>query len=112
MLALVKITSHIRTYEPGQKLGSEFSENEIKRLIRLKAIDGSEDYVENIDDDDFFNGNDPDEFLTESELSKLKKDELLEYATKIGLNGLTKNSTNEQLVNDILNYIEEIEAQV
>jgi hypothetical protein len=110
MIALVNITSHIRTYRPGEKLGSEFSEKDIKRLTKLKAIDGAADIEDDELDGEFFGSREPDAFLTDKELNKKKKDELIIYATQIGLNGLTMDSSKEQLVNGILNYIEEVEA--
>jgi len=44
MIALVKITSHIKTYKPGEKLGLQFAEEDIYRLKKLKAIEGADDF--------------------------------------------------------------------
>lgn len=111
MIALNRITTHVKTYEPGETLGSEFSEKDIERLIRLKAVDGAGDIEQDDDSDgELFGSGEPDSFLVEKDLNKLKKDQLIEYAVKIGLNGLTMELSKEQLVNDIINYIEEMEA--
>lgn len=112
MIALNRITSHIKTYEPGEKLGSEFSERDIKRLIRLKAVDGAADIVTDDEtDEELFGSGEPDSFLTKEGLDKIKTKELLiEYARKIGLDGLDIKTSREVLTNSILNYIEEIEA--
>lgn len=111
MIAINRITSHIKTYEPGDQLGSEFSEKDLKRLIRLKALDGAKDFDADDDsDEELFGTGEPDSFLTEKELDKIKTKELLiEYAVKIGLNGLDIKSSREELTNSILNYIEEME---
>ncbi len=111
MIALNKITSSVKTYEPGDKLGSEFSEKDIKRLMRLKAVDGAAD-IEADDDSDgkLFGSGEPKSFLNEKELEKIpNKEKLIEYAEKIGINGLDTKASRAELTNSILNYIEELE---
>ena len=107
MIALVKITSHVKTYRPGEKLGPEFSEQDLKRLKRLKGIEGSDDYEDS--DDTFFGNGEPAEFLTEKELNKLNKAKIVEYAESIGLDGLKVEIPKEDLVTAVLNHTEEIE---
>ncbi|WFR55362.1 hypothetical protein QA584_17325 [Anaerocolumna sp. AGMB13025] len=107
MIALVKITSHVKTYKPGEKLGSEFSDKDMKRLMRLKAVEGAEEYEDS--DDPIFGNGEPAEFLSEKELNKLTKPKIVEYAKSIGLNGLTADQSKEDLVKAALNYTEEIE---
>ncbi|WMJ88869.1 hypothetical protein [Anaerocolumna sp. MB42-C2] len=107
MIALVIITSQVKTYKPGEKLGSEFNEEDIKRLKRLKAIEGAEDFDDS--EDTFFGDGEPAEFLTEKELNKLNKAKIVEYAGSIGLDELKAEMSKEELVDAVLNYTEEME---
>ncbi len=108
MIALVKITSPIKTYEPGETLGSEFNEKDLQRLRRLKAVEGSEDAAADLDEN-IFGADDTDTFLTNKELTKLNKSKLVEYAESIGLGGLTAEMSKEDLMKAVLNYTEEME---
>ncbi|MGB8452736.1 MAG: hypothetical protein WCD89_10415 [Anaerocolumna sp.] len=107
MIALVKITSHIKTYKPGEKLGLEFAEEDICRLKKLKAIEGAEDSEDS--DDTLFEDGEPAAFLADKELNKLNKTKLVEYAISIGLDGLKAEMSKEELVKAVLNYTEEME---
>ncbi len=106
MIALVKITSHEKTYKPGETLGDEFTSEDISRLKRLKVVEGA---VDSIDSEDALFGDGELVFLTEKELNKLAKAKLIEYAKSIGLDDLTIAPSKEELVVAILNYIEELE---
>lgn len=109
MIALQKITTEVKTYKPGETLGLEFSEKDLIRLKKLKAIEGT-DFNFN-SDEELFGEDEPLVFLSESELNKFSnKAKLVEYACSIGLEELTTDLKKEELIDAILNYIEEIEA--
>lgn len=108
MIALTKIRSHVRSYKRGDVLGEEFTQDDIKRLVRLKAVEGT-DY--NFDAETAFFGVETTAFLTETELHKISsKVKLIEYAQSIGLEELSTEMKREEITDSILNYIEEMEA--
>lgn len=88
------------TYNKGELL--ETSEEEGLRLILSKAAEYEEESVLNESN----SGEDNVVYLSEAELSKMKKAELVKYATSLGL---TLDDTDKQpnLVNAILDFISE-----
>lgn len=89
------------TYKPGDFL--EIREDEVKYLLENKAIESIDEvYLSSSIDKE------PPQYNTREELNKLKKDELIEYANQLGLDNI-ENLKKDEIVNEILNFIEENE---
>ena len=85
---------------PDTKL--ELSQEEEKRLVERKiAIYISENRNEEESEEM--------DYLSEEEIKKMKsKQELIDYAVSIGMEGLNTDMKKEELVNEIENFIDEL----
>jgi len=102
VLTKVIIKTRTKTYLPGEMLGNEFTDEEISRLKKLKAVVG--DYENRLEQEKI-------RFLTEQELEKItSKQKLIDYADQIGI-ALKIESSKNELVGEILNYIQQLEDQ-
>lgn len=101
----MNVMSTIKTYKRGETLGKEFSKASLERLLAMGAVFKNGEDISQLEE---FDKQEVVEFLNEDELRKFKsKSEIVDYGKKIGLE-LDIDNTKESLINDTLNYIEEI----
>jgi len=98
----MNIKSRKKTYKKGDVLGNEFSKRDILRFIKIGAVFSRGEITD-------FDIHKPEQavFLDENGLRKMRsKAELAEYGGKIGVD-VSEESTREEMINSLLNYIEE-----
>lgn len=121
--AKVNVITSKAEYKPGDIIGEKLSPADMAYLKKRKFITVEGEKVINADEtpdsEDVFAGFGYDEdvqpengieYMDEAALQKLKKDELVEYAVKLGLE-LDESMLKGELINAILNHVEEHAAE-
>ena len=117
--AKVNVITSKAEYKPGDIIGEKLSPADMAYLKKRKFITVEGEKVINADSEDVFAGFGYDEdvqpengieYMDEAALQKLKKDELVEYAVKLGLE-LDESMLKGELINAILNHVEEHAAE-
>lgn len=114
--AKVNIQTAKATYKPGEIISERLSDADTAYLKKHDFISIEDVFVinESVSDDTDFDGfgyvDEGIEYKDEAALQKLKKDELIEYAQKLGLE-LDESMIKSDMVNAILNYVEEQAAE-
>lgn len=119
--AKVNVITSKAEYKPGDIIREKLSEADLAYLRKRKFITVEESQVntdnfsEQTDDFEGFGYNDEEqaggiEYMDEAALQKLKKDELVAYAEKLGLE-LDESLLKSELMEAILNHVEEQTAE-
>lgn len=109
------ITGPSKNYHPGDILGDEFSEEEIKRFCSCRAVCpvGAKPVVSESDTTDEEISNDDEtekiDMLSEDELKKLSsKKAIMQYAESIGMEPMEESMTRPEMIDKVLAYQEEV----
>lgn len=92
------------------------SQAEEKRLVDRKVAEYVNETIDTSNEDVIVTDsklvNEDDYFLSEDEIRSMKKQELIDYATRIGVQNFEDKATNSVMIDAILNFIEENSEEV
>ena len=115
---MVKIISgfygSLLEYKSGDILS--LSQDEEKRLVERKVAEYVNETIDTSNEDVIVTDSElvteEDYFLSEDEIRSMKKQELINYAARIGVPNFDDKATNIIMIDTILNFIEENSEEV